>query len=49
MYVHGKKGRSRTPGAARFPPETWNVYNSVLNGNQSNIVKVGITNFKSGW
>ena len=41
MYVHGKNGRSRTLEAARFPSETWNVYNSVLNGDQrtSNTMK----------
>ena len=33
MYVCGRLGRGRVrPDAPRFPPETWNVYTSVLNG-----------------
>ena len=34
VYVHGRHGRSRRPETARFPPETWNVYTSVLTGDQ---------------
>ena len=39
VYVHGRHGRSsrkpedhgRRPEDPRFPPESWNVYTSVLN------------------
>ena len=33
VTVHGSCGRGRRSEAPRFPPETWKVYTSVLNGN----------------
>ena len=32
VYVHGRLDRGRIAQVLRFPPETWNVYTSELNG-----------------
>lgn len=47
--VHGRCGRSTRPEALRFPPETWNVCKSVLNGNHrmNNAVEGWHSKFKS--
>lgn len=43
VYVWEKYGRTRRSETRRFPPETWKIYTSVLNGDHR------MDNVLEGW